>query len=363
MCRRFSFACLSLGLLAGIVAGDAVSAEEKAGFKVHSFKVHSGCVHCFAFTADGKLVAAGDCLRGQGVKLFDIEKQKVRATLGGHGGGISFLAFSPDGRRLASAVTAALQKDGSYHGELRLWDTKTGIELAMHRQTAWIHSLAFSPDGRVLAVAADEVTLWDVGKTGTLQKKAVFGGQPAQVRVVTFSPDGKWLACAYRFETDVLKPHGVINIWDVRKAKNVQSMTHLNADYWIGNGLAFSPDSRTLASSANASIRIWDVRTGRMRMSMKAYNVLALAYSPDGKLLAASTGFGIALWETATGRRLKAVSAPGGDNEKRCAAVAFFKDGKLVATGAGDGMARLWDVAGLVKQQRKPGQRKRNRSN
>jgi WD40 repeat protein len=113
---------------------------------------------------------------------------------------------------------------------------------------------------------------------------------------------------------------------------------------WIG-AVAFSPDSRTLATaSADNTVRLWDVASGRHRATLKGHTdyVCAVAFHPDGKRLATGSFDQTArLWSLATGQRVKTLEGHRGI----VMAVAFHPDGKLLATGGMDGTVRLWNVA------------------
>src|SRR6476659_3527098 len=132
------------------------------------------------------------CLGLLPVPSLSAQEPKLRATLQGHTNPVVSVAYSPDGKTLASA---------SYDGTLKLWDVTTGKERAtLKGHTGCVGSVAFSPDGKTLASAImgspipdvdnKTIKLWDV-TTGT--ERAILKGHEGMVYSVAFSPDGKTL--------------------------------------------------------------------------------------------------------------------------------------------------------------------------
>jgi hypothetical protein len=157
-----------------------------------------------AVTADGKALAAAV---GQTVRVFDPARSKEIATLKGHRRTVVSLAFSPDGKTLAS---------GDRGGALKLWDMASGKETALGEHRWWVLCVAFSPDGKILASGSDDSTdrlrLWDVA-TG---KHTAFQGHSGSVYSVAFSRDGKTLTSG---STD-----GTVKLWEVPGGKNTATL-------------------------------------------------------------------------------------------------------------------------------------------
>ncbi len=217
---------------------------------------------------------------------------------------------------------------------------KEEATLKGHNDT--VTGLAFSPNGKTLASVSEKdntIRLWDVATGKCLAKIDLPSTQPGVrsvfVRGVAFRPDGKAVATCHN--------SGAIKLWDPATGKCMDTLHHPGGVWRI----AFSPDSKCLASAGAFEARIWDLATGRPRSTFKADLpdwVLVLAYTPEGKavLVRRSTDCKVlTLWDVAAGTNLSTCEG----HEQSIGAAALSPDGKTLVSSGLDKTLRVWEAA------------------
>ncbi len=312
------------------------------------FKAPSGSVNQVAFSPDGKTLAsvASDNDRpgaGAYVRLWDVKtgKEKAKFRLETPSPGY-LLAFTPDGKTLVSCCASSgplpAQEGLTY---IEVWDIKTGKRrlLIRPKPAQRGHKGCVCPDGKTLVVTAGDasVALYDL-QTG--KEVAVLSGQKDVLRVVV-SRDGKWLA------TSCAK--GKLGIWDLGKRK----LLHLfDAQKAAGFGMAFRPDGKQVATvGEDGVLNVWDRATAdrEARVDLTANVDLRQArsvhFTPDGGTLVVSgraLGDAIVWWEL-VGGRLRGSVDPRRAKAQDHRHGALSPDGKLLAT-VNQRTIQLWEL-------------------
>jgi len=251
-------------------------------------------------------------------------------TFSGHTAAIFGVAFSPDGKRLATASADKTAK---------VWDAVDGTEVFTMTHNDWVYSVAFSPEcvsppeapaERCLATASQDgtATVWDADSG---QELLTLSGHTGAVRDVTFSPDGRRLATA--------SADGTAKVWDAVDGTEVFTLTgHIDVVF----GVAFSPDGTRLATaSRDWTTKVWDTTSGQELFSLSGHadDVLGVAFSPDGtRLITASRDGTTRVWDSTSGRELFTLSR----HTEAVQDIALSPDGKRLATASADRTVRVY---------------------
>lgn len=291
-----------------------------------------GGVNSVAFSPDGKLLASGGW--DDTVRIWDVASGKELRKIEAHKAMVGRVLFSPDGRHLASR--------GALDGTVRLWDVTTGLPLhklvGLSNINPWRFNhdmaLAIAPDGKTLAATARNSLVFFDLTSGTEIKRL-----PSHVYGITvaYSPDGKLLATG---GVDEGKDVYSLRIWDVASGKQLRSCALPKNE--PPTYLAWEPGNsgKLAAVIAEDDMHIFDAATGKEVVRLNHYWPSRVVYSPDGKTLtSAGSGPTIRQWEAGTGKELRGEYQ---GHSSGVVAVAITEDGKRVASAGGD--IRVWEA-------------------
>jgi WD40 repeat protein len=257
--------------------------------------------------------------------------------LTGHSGLVVALAYSPDGRTLASA---------SADGTARLWDLAKGkLTATLQSPAARAHCVAFAPDGQSLAVGYGGpnglVQLWDLDP---LRRRESWAAHDYNTRAVTFSFDGR------RLLTGGNQPS--IRQWVL---EGLNRTTIVTGDGSPTSAVAYEPDGFNFAAlpAHGRYVALYAVVDGKTRMRQRREIPLTswsdgncVAFSPDGRELVCGLESAVASFDLSSMRSPPTIWPA---HAGAVLGVAFTPDGQTLLTGGADGLVKLWDPAGRLR--------------
>ena len=385
-------------IVSGSRADNAVRVWQAAsGKEILTHKQSWLPVEQVAFSSDGLRIVIARSDKSVHVCCASPERESL--ILKGDGHPVSGIALSPDGRRVAGCIDrsvtlwsaingkrllqlrggvqymsrvtfspdGALIAGGGSSGEVKLWDSYSGLEIRRLRHQGGITCASFSPDGKRLLVgtAKNLLKVWDVTNTDELLtlpgREGVFSadgsqitsnapGEPvrhfdaktgSEIYATGAIPDSFRAVVAMPNDQRVVGASGnTLQIWDLRKGEGVETLRGHSGSVV---SVAVSPDGRRIVSgSRDKTVKIWDAQTGEVALTLEGHSggVSFVAFSPDGKRIASASYDGtVRFWDATTGDQTRTLRHDSGVH-----GIAWSPDGRQFVSHDNGG-TRIWNCA------------------
>jgi eukaryotic-like serine/threonine-protein kinase len=290
----------------------------------HILRTRLGTPRALAFSPDGRRIATVSCDPGSCLEIWDVGSGRQVLAVDAACSRVFAVAFRPDGKQLATACD-----DRS----VKLWDAATGAavgRLAGH--TSNVYDVTYSPDGRLLVSCGQDETVrvWDAGSGRPIH---LLRGHDSFVRAVAVDADATRIASA--------SEDNAVQLWD---AVTGQEIGKLRGHARFVTDVAFSPDGRSIAStSEDGTVKIWDAKSAiPTRVLTHPGWIATVAYFPDALTIATVCRQGvIQLWDSESARQVRVL--PG--NSHDTSSLSISPDGRRIATASPSGTVYLWDAA------------------
>jgi WD40 repeat protein len=294
---------------------------------LHTLQGHEDSIGRLAWSPNGKFLATPS--KDKSIRIWDAESGEYLRDLRGHTGWVYCVSWSPDGRTLASA---------SDDTTIRIWDADSGRHhRTLNGHTVSFFSVSWSPEGQALAAGANNriIYIWDAEASQLLRTLET---PLSSILSVSWSPDGRSLVAGGDL--------GIIS-WDFKPDDRHHLLGDLGGRGSPAYSVSCSPDGSILAStSSDSTVRIWNRSTRQVLRTLEGHtaSVFCVSWSPDGRLLASKSDDGtIRLWRIDTWDPVAVFNVP--QSDYFLAGFAFHPSRSVLATlSEYDRVVRIWDL-------------------
>lgn len=236
------------------------------GSVIATYHGHTDRVTSVAWSPDGKYIASGSL--DLTVRIWSVNSgaHSPLVIYRGHTAGVLAVAWSPDSNRVVS---------GANDKTVQVWDALTGSQIALYRgHTDFVNTVAWSPDGKAIVSGSADgtVRLWDVA---TGRQMSIYRGHQASVNSVVWSPDSQRIASGASDKT--------VQVLDAATGKRLYTYRgHTD----VVSSVSWSPDGKYIASGSwDKTVQVWDSVTGAVLYTYNGYNVQAAQLDPTRGVL------------------------------------------------------------------------------
>jgi WD40 repeat protein len=259
-----------------------------------------------------------------------VSQSSTGFTYTGHTSGVTCVAWSPNGKYVAS---------GSFDQKVKIWNATNGQFVQIYREhKSTVESITWSPDSTRVASCSNDKTvqIWNAS-TG---EKLLMYNDTASVSSVAWSPDGSYIASANFSTPGIL---ATIQVWNATTGEHL--LTYRGHSTSIVYGIAWSSDGKYIVScGSDQTAQVWSASTGTRLFTYKSHRaeVLTVAWSPhDMRIASGSSDTTVQIWNATTGKNLLTYR----QHADAVYSVAWSHDGMRIASGSSDKTAQVWDVA------------------
>jgi WD40 repeat protein len=319
------------------VSKQYTSTPHLLGKLLNTYRKHSAAVLNIAWSPDGKKIASASA--DKTVQIWNATSKTPILVYRNHTKPVSALAWSPDGSRIVS---------GSWDTTVQVWNVQSGRKFSTYRgYSREVSTVAWSPDGKYIASGSWDTTI-QVRQAESGSRLFTYQGHTGPVHTVVWSPtsaspslEGGWRIASASGDTVNTDVDNTVHIWSALTGSN--PLIYRDHFYFV-KAVAWSPDGKKIASaSADTNVQVWNVATGSNILTYREHSskVNAVAWSPDGKRIAsASDDRTVQIWEATTGETIFTYRG----HSKEVSSVVWSPNGRRIASAGYDATVQVWYV-------------------